>query len=332
MNVVQRFRECQNLLPKLTTNLSALENITRQKVSLEGAVRRTQQCFTTTTTSTEDTRMDGARRTTCVAVEPVGVLAAFAPSTTELLVGQHQDDQNRLLAAIAQVQQSWQQKTQQVRSLLDQMEALRSSSLTTAATPNETPRTASSRTSLATAYGVATSPTVALSSSAAAAVCSGNAPRGSYRSVTGLASSSQLLFACHGLLAALVKMASILQEGVLALRHDLLRDLAGCSGEAAMTTAAQAASAPAQAEMISAWMARERVATRYGALPWAPTDARANGSAQTTFTENSSAWPTPGLQLTLLDALAEMEDFIDSRWAVCQVSYLGDDAWMLLST
>ncbi|ESL12161.1 hypothetical protein TRSC58_00076 [Trypanosoma rangeli SC58] len=104
--VVQRFRECQNLLESIVANLSAVSNLTSQRIVVEEAARRIY-C-----PSPSYGASDNALR---CCTDPLGILLAFPESTVELIVAQHTEDVGTLLRSLSNSQQAWCSKLQQAK-------------------------------------------------------------------------------------------------------------------------------------------------------------------------------------------------------------------------
>ncbi|CCW63153.1 unnamed protein product [Phytomonas sp. EM1] len=206
LDVIERFRECQNLIPTVIQHLRAMENMARQRGCLEGASRRHQQTCSHSLPSPTPRRrgegekkevvnqngervnpkgesafshskawIDGVIPPVVACAPPLGVLSAFPVAVVELLVGDQQRTQERLLKAISDTMQTWQRKVVACRQGLERIEG---------ASPPHMDDCARRR---------------------------------------GLGSRAQLCIGTYGLLAALIKMESVLQESVLALRRDLHR-------------------------------------------------------------------------------------------------------------
>ncbi|KEG12103.1 hypothetical protein DQ04_02001060 [Trypanosoma grayi] len=100
--VVQRFRECQNLLDAVVANIDAIRNLTSQRIAVEEAVRRVGP------SAPSDTALR------CCS-NPLGMLHAFPESTVELIIAQHTEDVNALLRSLSNAQQAWHSKLQQAK-------------------------------------------------------------------------------------------------------------------------------------------------------------------------------------------------------------------------
>ncbi|EKG07829.1 hypothetical protein TCSYLVIO_001040 [Trypanosoma cruzi] len=109
--VVQRFRECQNLLDTIVANLTAISNLTSQRIVVEEAIRRTG-CSAAYATAN-----DNALR--CCA-DPLGMLLAFPESAAELIIAQHTEDVSALLRSLGKSQQMWCSKLQQAKEASQQ--------------------------------------------------------------------------------------------------------------------------------------------------------------------------------------------------------------------
>ncbi|KAH9578332.1 hypothetical protein LSM04_002713 [Trypanosoma melophagium] len=111
--VVQRFRECQNLMDAFIANIEAIRNITSQSVVVQEAFRRFGvSSLSSTTTTTKD--ISSASLPRCC-TDPLGVLVAFPDSTIELIIAQHAEDVNTLLRSLGTTQQTWYNKLQQAK-------------------------------------------------------------------------------------------------------------------------------------------------------------------------------------------------------------------------
>ncbi|EAN91778.1 hypothetical protein C3747_7g544 [Trypanosoma cruzi] len=109
--VVQRFRECQNLLDTIVANLSAISNLTSQRIVVEEAIRRTG-CSAASATAN-----DNALR---CCTDPLGMLLAFPESAVELIIAQHTEDVSALLRSLGKLQQMWCSKLQQAKEASQQ--------------------------------------------------------------------------------------------------------------------------------------------------------------------------------------------------------------------
>lgn len=374
LDILERFRQCQNTLGAFTANLSALENITLQKLTLEGAIRRnrlTSRDYNNITNdmcsggSASDDNKSGvtvsnqshvmplASSSPRVATAPLGVLAAFPPSLSAgLMLGQHQADQGRLLAACAAVAQSWQQRTQAVATLVDSLDGDGSNSdpIVTNSTAsggggrppqmsNQQARKALLKQAAESLYGGTTTSSSVPSSSSYYAQSSSNqqqqcsmpsppplaasslvqAQDHALMAATGLPSLASLRHAAHGLLAALTKMGSLLQECVLALRVDLLRT--SCDGGCS-------------AGCIRAFLARETKAT-------SSHNNTTNSNSNSINAVSSGMNHGVGIRtvaaetepLDFLDALTELQALMDSVWERrCKARYLDSEALILLAS
>ncbi|RNF04441.1 hypothetical protein TraAM80_05156 [Trypanosoma rangeli] len=105
-HVVQRFRECQNLLDSVVANLSAVSNLTSQRIVVEEATRRISCPSLSYGVS------DNALR---CCTDPLGILLAFPESTVELIIAQHTEDVSTLLRSLSNSQQAWCSKLQQAK-------------------------------------------------------------------------------------------------------------------------------------------------------------------------------------------------------------------------
>ncbi|CBH16374.1 hypothetical protein, conserved [Trypanosoma brucei gambiense DAL972] len=110
--VVQRFRECQNLLDSVVTNLCAIENFTSQRSTVEEAARRLRS-----STSVRDAAVP------LCCTDPLGMLAVFPESAVELIIAQHDDDTAALLRSLNSTQQMWGKKLQQAKEALQSGES-----------------------------------------------------------------------------------------------------------------------------------------------------------------------------------------------------------------
>lgn len=325
-DVVQTFREAQNLLPTLYTHFSALENIMTQKATLAGAVRRREHCFAIQSTSflseecqgeeenTRDVReptsaassfsrtqaelQSGsqgspesqccAHVTTAVATAPLGVLACFGPSTAEHLVAQHQRDEEELLGVISRVtQQSWPQKVDQLKGKMAQVEAQIG---------------AVGETGSATA-----------------------APPTLFRQTP-----AQLSVALYGLVACAVKMASVLQEVTLALRKDTRHSLLSASASPSSSGAA------VWADSLASLLAREsqRKSDAAALLPLYESnkERQADEPALEVFRRVANVVAPAPEPLTLVEAVGRLADFVKSRWSYCLDVYLAEESQVLLAS
>ncbi|ORC90617.1 uncharacterized protein TM35_000084150 [Trypanosoma theileri] len=116
--VVQRFRECQNLLDSFISNLEAINNITSQSVVVEESFRRVggSSTFEIPSSSSSSSSADAV----VVSIprcctDPLGILRAFPDSTMELILAQHAEDVNALLRSLGSTQQAWYNKLQQAK-------------------------------------------------------------------------------------------------------------------------------------------------------------------------------------------------------------------------
>ncbi|EKF27630.1 hypothetical protein MOQ_008635 [Trypanosoma cruzi marinkellei] len=109
--VVQRFRECQNLLDSVVANLSAISNLTSQRIVVEESIRRTG-CPAASVTA-----IDNALR---CCTDPLGMLLAFPQSAVELIIAQHTEDVSALLRSLGKSQQMWCSKLQQAKEASQQ--------------------------------------------------------------------------------------------------------------------------------------------------------------------------------------------------------------------
>lgn len=332
VEVVQTFREAQNLLPTLYTHLSALENIMVQQTTLTGAARRRAQCFATPANAaalhclgeSDDGEVEGeatigpscAHRTTPVMTSPIGVLAAFAPSTVHHLVAQHERDAEELLGVVSRItQQSWPQKVEQLKSKVAQLEQRSDTASGAAPTiPNSSRARGPRRPSLSD-----TQVTAAGSASATAGATS------SY-----FASAPELSAALYGFLACLLKMGSVLQEVMLALRKDAGCFLMAPSGSAASTATAETA------DHLTAVLVREGdTSAAVGLLPVRVSDAvDQTGVAGPASRRSAHLHASAQLQaapMNFVEAVGRLQSFLESRWAQCCDDLLVPESRTLLT-
>lgn len=328
-DVIQTFREAQNLLTTLYAHLSALGNIMAQKAALAGAVRRRAQCFAAASSSlllhdededdevtswcarnafpsnTQDEsnatgpilkgqRTYADRRcthsTTAVATAPMGVLAAFPASAAQHLIAQHQRDEEELLGVMSRVtQQSWPQKVAQLKAKVAAIEE---------------------------DMGAATSTT-----------------SGDSRSFVAVSSCTpaQLSVALFGFVACGIKMGSVLQEVMLALRNDTRSSLL-CAAESS-------AGAAGLAESLAAVMAREsQLATAEASLltmhepghkhqPDAPATLERRRGDRGDVVRGMPPEPLP-----LVEAVGMLEGFLKAQWQYCRTALLPEESHILLVT
>ncbi|RNF21266.1 uncharacterized protein Tco025E_03449 [Trypanosoma conorhini] len=128
--VVQRFRECQNLLDSVVASLSAISNLTSQRTVVEEATRRI--CCSSPSSC------GGGNALRCC-TDPLGVLLAFPESAVELIIAQHAEDVSTLLRSLGNSQQGWCSKLQQAKDaslpLLRQQPGASIMTVTSAACP-----------------------------------------------------------------------------------------------------------------------------------------------------------------------------------------------------
>lgn len=316
---VQTFREAQNLLPTLYTHLSALENIMTQKDALVGAARRREQCFakplpashflcmdtgTEESTPPEDTTAGPScvHTTSPVMTSPLGVLAAFSPSTVHHLVAQHQRDVEELLGVVSRItQQSWSQKVEQLKSKIVQLER--------ASEVGEAPGHP------LLAGGIPTVSSTPASSSY-------------------FATASELSVALYGFAACLLKMGSVLQETMLALRKDARLSLMAHSapGSAALLTSTPADTASHLATMLAR---EDKTSDGMSLLPmhsshWGSLHEAT--SASSPFSRAAGVQATAPLQpIRLVDAVGKLKSFLEARWKSCCDNYLAPESHLLLT-
>ncbi|GET91906.1 hypothetical protein, conserved [Leishmania tarentolae] len=316
---VQTFREAQNLLPTLYTHLSALENIMMQKGALVGAARRREHCFAKALPASHFLCMDAdteestlleatpagpscMHTTSPVMTSPLGVLAAFSAATVHHLVAQHQRDVEELLGVISRItQQSWPQKVNQLKSKIVQLEG-------------------ASEVSKACAYP--------LSASGTAAAVSSTPASSSY-----FATASELSVALYGFTACLLKMGSVLQETMLALRKDARISLMehAAPGAAALSTCTSADTA----SHLAALMDREDNTSEGMSLLSMHSPHWGSGNEATSASrlfDRATGVPAPPLQPTrFVEAVGKLKSFLEARWKSCCDSYLSPESHLLLA-
>ncbi|KAG5494347.1 hypothetical protein GH5_02362 [Leishmania sp. Ghana 2012 LV757] len=315
---VQTFREAQNLLPTLYINLSALANIMSQKGALIGAVRRREQCFAKAPYASNFLCMDAdieesaplddltagpsyVHVTSPVMTSPLGVLAAAPVSTVHHLVAQHQRDVEELLGVVSRIaQQSWSQKVEQLKSKVLQLEK---------------------ECKVDEAY------------QRPLPICSTEAVSSTPASSSYFTTASELSVALYGLAACLLKMGSVLQETILALRKDAKLSLMAHStpGAASLFTSTTADTA----SHLAALLAREgRKSEGMSLLPFSSSHLESleeGTSACNTFFSSVGVAAAPQQPMRLADAVGQLESFLRACWESCCDTYLVPESHLLLA-
>ncbi|CAJ1033515.1 hypothetical protein, conserved [Leishmania lindenbergi] len=315
---VQTFREAQNLLPTLYTHLFALENIMKQKAALVGAARRREQCFAKALHASHFLCMDAdteertpleaitaspscEHTTSPVMTSPLGVLAAFSAATVHHLVAQHQRDVEELLGVVSRItQQTWSQKVEQLQSKIARLER-------------------GDEVDKALGHPPSTSGTAAASSTPASS---------SY-----FATASELSVALYGFAACLLKMGSVLQETMLALRKDA--GLSLMTHSAPGTSALLMSTTTDMASHLATILAREgRKGEILSLLPMDPSHWEPLKEATSTsrlFDRGIGVAVAPLQPVRLEDAVGQLGSFLEARWKSCCDSYLLPESHLLLA-
>lgn len=264
-----------------------------------------------------------------VAAPPLGVLSAFPSFVSDGLMGQHQHDQGQLLRALSAVAQTWQQKTHAVAQLVATLDGEVSDPVNLGDRKREgnSSRKAKLEQAAAALYGSggsgkeeafphSNSSPIDQSACASSSVENGSFPSSPlpglhdavYTRKTGLASLAQVQHAAHGVLSALIKMRSVLQECVLALRVDLLNT--SCDGRR-------------PASSLRELLQREADA--------ADTSNNSHCERSTSHVSALALWK--GCEpLSLLDALAALRTAVMDIWVwKCERRFLNEDSLILLA-
>lgn len=204
--IVQLFRECKNAVTSFSANLKALCNMTRQKEVLECAFRRQEFLVS-----------NGKNSTICI--PPLGVLNCFMPSVTEGLIAQHTVDQAALLASLFTGRKKWSDNVQKINTEIERVEERMLTTIPSPRFPVSPYSMMNHRSShLPTAGG-----------RAATSAARHEGPEGPVReashtqNLASLRFLSTTLLGLHGIASVVTKMQSTLQEVVLAIRKDYQR-------------------------------------------------------------------------------------------------------------
>ncbi|KPA81184.1 hypothetical protein ABB37_04522 [Leptomonas pyrrhocoris] len=157
----------------------------------------------------------------------------------------------------------------------------------------------------------------------------GTAVEGSTRLVPSalfLLTPSQLSAALYGLVACAIKMGSVLQEMVLALRHDTRRFLLSSSGSSS-------GGASVLADYLSSVLAREGRLNAEGAalLPLHELNDEKEVGAPPGMGLVNGMNGAPLDPLTLVEAVGMLESFVETRWSLCRNVYLSEESDILLA-
>jgi hypothetical protein len=143
-------------------------------------------------------------------------------------------------------------------------------------------------------------------------------------------SSSQLSAALYGLVACAMKMSSILQELMLALRKDTRSSI--------LCSSPSSTGATVLADYLASLLAREgQLQFAETALlplhkPSTSTLQEADRGVASVGHTASAALPSPSEPLTLVEAVGMLEVFVKARWNCCCSAYLVEESHVLLKS
>lgn len=222
-------------------------------------------------------RQDYLRKTTGSShfpLPPLGVISLFSSSTSDSIVAQHAADQSALVSAIFSMKQKWADRVGKAKKLME------------VATEDTTP----ARNVSASGAGV------------------------DERSRSSNAVDANECFGLYGLLSALCKMESLLQEVVLAIRRDFQCVTKGGGG--------------AFADALSALLVQSSCSSSSAGL--AP--LALHHTLESDALRHDGYYNKTPERLHFVDAIERLQSFLESQWEAYRHSFLNNYSLLLLAS